>query len=232
MKESVSRAAGAGFATLFKALKALRPDRPIHPTGLALSGTIERSTSPTTSGIAWIDSLGSNAVEGRLSRSLGTPATWPDILGLALRIRTDTGPSDILLASTGTSRAGRWLLLPRRKAGPCAFTSLMPYKGTKGPVLLAALPEPKGPRLPAQPLAFRQALGGGNWNLGLHHATLTGPWTRFGTLTLAAEPTTDDTSTRFDPTTHPLPGAGTYQWASNLRSPAYATARTKKPGSA
>ncbi|MDP9998378.1 hypothetical protein [Pseudarthrobacter sulfonivorans] len=228
MKASVSRAAGAGFAALFKGLKTVRPDRPIHPSGVALTGTIKRSTSTTSSGIPWIDSPGSDAVEGRMSRSLGAPRRWPDILGLALSIHTDTGPAHLLLASTGASRAGRWLLLPRRDAGTSAFTSLMPYKGTNGPVLLAALPEPTGPRLPAMPLAFRQALGAGNWTLGLYYATLTGPWIRFGTLTLAAEPKTNDTRTRFDPAAHPLPGAGTYRWASNLRAPAYATARKDK----
>jgi hypothetical protein len=105
----------------------------------------------------------------------------------------------------------------------------MPYKGTNGPVLLAALPEPARPRLPAVPFAFRRALGTGNWTLGLYYATLTGSWVRFGTLILAVESKTKDTGTRFDPTAHPLPGAGTYQWASNLRAPSYATARKNKP---
>jgi hypothetical protein len=229
MKASVSRAAGAGFAALFKSLKALRPDRPIHPTGAALTGTIERSPGSNGSGIAWTDSPGSDAVEARLSRSLGTPAGWPDILGLAIRVPTDSGPADLLLASTGMSPAGRWFLLPRRDAGPGTFTSLMPYKGTNGAVLLAALPEPSGQRLPATPEAFRKALGTGTWILGLYHATPTGPWTRFGTLTLATDPNIDDTRTRYDPTAHPLPGAGTYQWAANLRAPAYATARRTRP---
>lgn len=222
MKESVSRAAGAGFAALFKSLKTLRPDRPIHPTGVALTGTIERSPG-AGSGIAWIDSPGSDAVEARLSRSLGTPSGWPDILGLAIRTVTDTGPADLVLASTGMSRTGRWFLAPHRSTS--SFASLMPYKGPNGPVLLAVLPEPTGPRLPATPEAFRQALGTGIWVLGLYHATPTGPWTRFGTLTLAADPDTADTRTRYDPTIHPLPGAGTYRWAANLRAPAYATAR-------
>lgn len=227
MNARISRAAGAGFAALFKSLKALRPDRPIHPAGVALTGTIERYPGTTDSGIGWIDSPGNDPVEARLSRSIGTPARWPDILGLAIRIHRDTGPADLLLASTGTSRAGRWFLAPHRKTS--SFTSLMPYKGTHGPLLLATLPEPAGPRLPATPEAFQQALGTGTWTLGLYHATPAGPWTRFGTLTLATAPHTADTRTRYDPTTHPLPGARTYNWAANMRAPAYATARTPAP---
>src|SRR5450830_397936 len=114
MKAMISRAAGTGLAALFKSLKAFRPDRPIHPAGVALTGTIERSPGTTGSGIGWIDSPGSATVEARLSRSLGTPPRWPDILGLAIRIHTDTRPADLLLASTGTSRASRWLLTPHR----------------------------------------------------------------------------------------------------------------------
>ncbi|MBG0741088.1 hypothetical protein IV500_17075 [Paeniglutamicibacter antarcticus] len=225
MKPSISGAAGLGFAALFRGVKALRPDRPIHPAGVALTGTVERSPTSTGSGIRWIDSPGTGAVTGRLSRSLGTPPGCPDILGLALRITTATGHFDLLLASTGMSRAGRWLLLPRRHAGTSAFSSLMPFKGTNGPVLLAAHADGTGMRLPASPEVFQKALGAGTWILGLYHGTPTGPWTRFGTLSLATDPEITDTKTRFDPTTHPLPGAGTYNWATNLRAPAYTTAR-------
>ena len=42
MTESLSRVAGLAFAAAFKALKVLRPDRPIHPAGVALTGTIEK----------------------------------------------------------------------------------------------------------------------------------------------------------------------------------------------
>ena len=156
MKTTLSGAAGVAFAALFKVLKTLRPDRPIHPAGVALTGTIERSPGTTGSGIRWIDSPGSEAVTARLSRSIGTPPEWPDILGLAIRITTETGHADLLLASTGMSRAGRWFLTPHRTASTSAFTSLMPYKGTNGPVLLAARPASTTPRLPSSPQAFRK----------------------------------------------------------------------------
>ena len=109
MKISFSGAAGQVLAASFKTLKVLRPHRPIHPTGVALTGTIEKWPGCAGSGILWIDSPGTAAVSARLSRSLGMPPGWPDILGLALRITTEAGPADVLLASTAMSRPGRLL---------------------------------------------------------------------------------------------------------------------------
>ena len=225
MRTSFSRTAGRAFAAVFTAIKILRPGRPIHPTGVLLNGTVDRRPGNTPSGIPWLDSPGSNPVRARISRSVGTPSGCPDILGLALRISTETGPADVLLASTPLSWPARLVLLPRRDAGNSSFTSLMPYKGAAGPVLLAVRREGPGPRLPATPDAFRRALGTGTWTLGVYHARPAGPWTRFGTLSLALDPEEADTATRFDPIKHTLPGAGTYWWAARLREPSYAAAR-------
>lgn len=229
MKNSFSGAAGQVLGAAFKALKVLRPDRPIHPTGVALTGTIEKPPGSVGSGILWIDSPGTAAVSARLSRSLGMPSGWPDILGLALRISTEAGPADVLLASTPMSWPGRLLLTAHRHASNCRLTSLMPYKGSRGPVLLAARPEVTGKGLPATPEAFRQALATDTWALGLYHARPTGPWTRFGTLLLTLDPAGADTTTRFDPLVRPLPGAGTYGWAGKLREPSYKAARRPLP---
>ena len=229
MNEPFSGAAGTAFAAAFKALKMLRPDRPIHPTGVALTGTIDRQPGAGSSGIAWVDSPGSDAVSARLSRSIGTPAGWPDILGLALRISTEAGPADVLLASTGMSRPGRLILTAHRHASNSKLTSLMPYKGSAGPVLLAAFPERAGRSLPATPEAFRRALDTASWTLGLYHARPAGRWIRFGTLALTLDPATADLPTRFDPLENSLPGAGTYGWTRRLRKPSYEVARQPAP---
>jgi hypothetical protein len=229
MKVDPSRAAGLAFAAGFRALKVLRPVRPIHPAGVALAGTIERHPGGSPSGISWIDSPGTNPVQARLSRSVGTPPGWPDIVGLALRVGTEAGPADVLLASTLLKWPGRLLLIPHRHASNSNLTSLMPYKGAAGPVLLAARTEQSGVRLPAAPGGFRKALGSGKWTLGLYHARPTGPWIRFGTLTLGLEPGEADATLRFDPLGHTLPGAGNYRWASRLREPSYSAARQPRP---
>ncbi|GAB3526956.1 hypothetical protein [Arthrobacter monumenti] len=227
MIERVSRAAGYGFAAIFAVLKVFRHKRPIHPQGVSLTGTIERFGA-ADSGLSWVDAPGVSPLHGRLSRSVGLPKSLPDIIGLGLRISDDGGSSDVLLASTGMSRVARFLLLPHKMASSARMTSLMPYRGDHGPVLLAARTlEPADP-LPSGPEAFRSALGARDWQLALYFASPSGEWNRFGTLFLRPDAGPVDTDLRFDPVLNPLPGAGIYGWTSRLRVPSYATARGRK----
>ncbi|NKX51298.1 SRPBCC family protein, partial [Arthrobacter deserti] len=138
MRNGPSEFAGRGLAQVFRALKTVRPVRPIHPHGVGLAGTLERHQCPVPSGIAWIGTPGTDAVQARLSRSAGLPPVFPDILGLALRVPAGSGHFDVLLSSTGMSRPGRFLLTARKTASAAAFTTVMPYRGAQGPVLLAA----------------------------------------------------------------------------------------------
>jgi hypothetical protein len=225
MEKDVAAAAGLLFARVFAAVKLIRPERPIHPAGLHLHGRLDREGGPFPSGIAWLDAAGSDDVQARLSRSVGLPPGWPDIVGLALRITVDGVPADILLASTGMSRAGRYVLRMRRSVGRAALTTMMPYQGSAGPVQLAARTlRPHGP-LPAEPQGFCRALGGTEWVLGLYHGRPDAPWQRFATLTLRPSAQAEDTPMRFDPMEHPIPGAGTYSWTQALREPSYSVAR-------
>jgi hypothetical protein len=163
-------------------------------------------------------------VAARLSRSLGLPGRCPDILGLALRFANDGTFSDVLLASTGASRAGRFALTLRRNAAAGVFSSLMPYKTASGPLLLAARTVSAPGQLRAEPRSFRSDLGQNAWILGLYHARPLGHWVRFGTLTLGTSGA-HDTPDRFDPVLNTLPGAGTYDWTAQLREPSYTAAR-------
>lgn len=226
-----SRAAGRAFTLPFSAIKVIRPHRPIHPEGVSLEGTVERfgakpgDSGSRPSGLGWIDTPGITEVHTRLSRSIGLPHASPDIIGLALRFSTPAGYADVLLASTGWSRSGRFLLTMCRGASSAKFSSLMPYKGVDGPVLLAARTLAAAHPLPAAPEEFRRALGCGTWTLGLYHARPLGPWIRFGTLSLQLDPAASDTSARFDPVKNPLPQAEIYPWTARLRVPSYSTAR-------
>lgn len=227
LSKGIQNLAGSGFAAVFRAIKAMRPVRPNHPHGIRLTGTLERDGGDggTASGIDWIDTPGSNPAVARLSRSLGLPAGLPDILGLAIRVTNVGREADILLASTGPSGIGRFILRPRRNAATTVFSSMMPYKSTSGPVLLAARTLEGPDRLPATPRAFPDSLEGSTWVLELHHATPLGPWNRFGKLTLRVDTGARDTGLRFDPVLNPLPGAGIYAWTRRLREPSYEAAR-------
>lgn len=226
-----SRVAGGAFTLPFAAVKLVRPQQPIHPEGISLIGTIERFGTATVDsrtgprGLGPLDTPGTANVHARLSRSVGLPHSCPDIIGLAIRLSTESGYSDILLASTGFSRPGRFLLTMHSHASRAKFSSLMPYRGDDGPILLAACTVAPSDSLPATPEEFRQALGTGVWDLGLYHARPLGPWERFGTLSLKSDPDASDTPIRFDPVKNPVAGTAIYPWTARLRVPSYSTAR-------
>ncbi|WP_026549944.1 hypothetical protein [Arthrobacter sp. Br18] len=233
MAQLFTTAVGHGFAGLFSAIKRVRPERPIHSRGLRLTGAVEVAPPGTASGIAWIDTPGTSTVAARISRSVGLPDGLPDVVGLAFRINdwpdaADAGlPADVLLSSTGWSRAGRFVLLPRFRADRSPLTTIIPYRGPHGPVLIGARTLGPAP-LPASLGAFGRTLGGEAWVLGLYHARPRGPWHQFGTMSLLLDLQGKE-DLRFDAVLNPLPGADTYGWTKRLREPSYAVARRPPP---
>jgi hypothetical protein len=228
-----ARLAGGALAALIAAIGTVRGPRPIHTTGLLLTGTLRwRPRSAVRSGIAWIDERpgGDVPVRARLSRGAALPAALPDVIGLAVRV--GDGEGDLLLSSTGTGVPGRFLLRPRRTPAGATLSTLMPYRGTAGPVLLAA--RTRAPAaLPARMERIRATLHATPWVLDLGFAGLTGPWHRFGGLELTPTPgPIDSADLRFDPVLHPPEGAGTYPWTRVLREPAYAVGRRDSRGAA
>ena len=235
----LTAALGRGFAGLFTPLKAVRPQRPIHPDGVWLTGTLTRTGPAVPSGISWLDGTGKDQIRARLSRSVGLPRWSPDILGLALRVPHGSDHFDVLLASTGASFPARFALLPQRNVMAAKFTSMMPYKGTKSAVLLAAFPLDPSGQLPATPAGLRAGLAKRPLELALCFSRPLGDWTRFGTLVLTLEQrdqadvtqTDGPSGLRFDPVRRALPGSETYAWTRALREPSYAVARAA-PGEA
>ncbi|MGN6741928.1 MAG: hypothetical protein ACTHJL_01340 [Amnibacterium sp.] len=226
---SPTRIAGRALAGLMGALLRLRGPRPIHTTGVLLQGRITwRPASEAVSGIDWIDQRGAGTppqVTARYSRGASLPAALPDVLGLAVRLGTPHGPADLLLSTTGFGVPGRFVLAPRRAPGGAWFSTLMPYRGAYGPVLVAARSRTPG-ALPAHLEDLRAALQREPWRLELLFATPTGRWHRFADLELTPAPGPIDRPTpRFDAVRNPLPGARTYRWTRRLREPAYARAR-------
>ncbi|MDR6505184.1 SRPBCC family protein [Arthrobacter oryzae] len=231
-----SSLAGAAFGVVFRLLKTVRPERPIHPRGVSLRGVVQTGypaekehVSSEESGIGWIDNPGRYTVLARFSRSLGLPAPFPDVLGLALRLPDGGRPADLLFATTGLSVPGRFLLLPHRNLSRAAFTTLFPYRGARGPVLLAlkTVRTPEGARSAVTEGQLERSLSGGEWVLALSFANPGGSWRRFGTVTLEAEPGPRDTESRFDPIRNVLPGAETYAWTRRLRERSYAVAQSR-----
>ncbi len=218
--------AGRAFEGLFRVLKLARPDRPIHPKGLGLAGELTRTGNPhEASGLDWLDSPGQDAVEARFSRSIGLPQALPDVLGLALRVTPGVGtsgtggPADVLFSSTGWRLPGRFLLQPRLDVDGATMTTLMPYRGRKGPVLL-------GLRTVSLPAG---SLSSGEWVLGLYWARPAGRWRQCGELVLRAGSQPGDTRLRFNPLENQPPGAQTYAWTRRLRERSYRRAQRPAP---
>jgi hypothetical protein len=210
----LSAAAGAALGGVFGTLAKLRRGKPLHPHGVVYDAVVRRTGCPTWWDAPWLDSRGQNRGTVRLSRAVGLPGWLPDILGLALTFTDRHGDRhDLLLATTGLAPVGRFVLVPRRRARSASYTSLLPYRTPRGPVLLAAVPAP--PRLrPAEASAFR-----------LLAATPAGPWEEFATLELTGPAGAADAPLRLDPVLHALPGLRFPDVFALLREPAYAAAR-------
>lgn len=213
----VAQAGGQALKGVFAVLKVARPDRPIHTRGVMLDGTLTHHR--VFSGEEWLDSTGEEQVTARISRSAGLPDALPDIIGLALRI----GEADLLLSTTGQGLPGRFMLRPRRSLLEGPFTSLMPFQGRGGPLVLAARREGPGPD-PRRLAELRRVDAELQW--GLHYSRLRGPWTRFATLRLRVSDK-QSPQLRFDPTGCLPQGLSVYGWARALRDPSYALAQNQ-----
>jgi hypothetical protein len=206
---SVLTAAREGVAAVFGVGSELRDARVLHPDGTAFQATL------TTYGGSWgssvLDNPGRHGAIARVSRALGLPAAWPDIGGLAVRLPgrgAGGGPLDILLATTGTAPVLRHVLLP--DAGRRTHCSLLPYvTGSRRRVVLGARRR------------------GEDWDLLV--ATLTGPWQRWGSLSLE-QPLGQGESERlrFLPTLG-APDLQPVRLLRRLRARAYARSQAHRP---
>lgn len=198
---------GAVFLTVGRLRRGRR--KALHPRGAVVPGLVHRHGGAAT-GVAWLDEPGEDHVIVRLSRSLGLPPPCPDVLGLAVRIPVGVGQGygDVLLATTGSGKLGRYLLRPARRPDAATHSSLFPFRTPSGPILLAAFPSTDRPG-----------------HYALAHSGLTGDWTRFGTLQLLPPAEHADAPVSFDPVVNAVPGLDSYPWARRLRQYAYAGAR-------
>ena len=143
--EAALGVAGALLALLTRGVRALRRvDRPLHPRGVVVSGTLRTGDDPDAPGaVPPYD----GPVVVRVSRSVGLPPPLPDVHGLAFRWQTAGRTNDVLLSSAGTGRLRRFVLAARRSPWSGAFSTVMPFRTQDGPVVLAARPAPTtGPR--------------------------------------------------------------------------------------
>lgn len=198
-----------------------RVDKPMHPRGYVAPAALRRQGghggAAERSGAAFLDEAGEDDVLVRVSRSIGLPAPWPDVNGIAIRVPSPDAPggtADVLLSSTGDGRLTKYLLAPtlRETGGFCG--TLLPYGSPTGPVHLGA--------------RQRDAL---TWELSWSRAWAAGSaWTPFATLELdpTAVAAREDRDLAFDAVRAAPPGLEVLGWHRRLRAPSYAAARRSR----
>lgn len=204
MVGAVARGAGLVLEAATHVVSALRTaPKPLHPRGTVWAGEITRTGGGVVpTGVPWLDEAGTDEAIVRVSAAIGLPHGWPDIQGIAVHLPDQDG-ADLLFASTGAGRVTRSMLRLVRPTTRHVASTLVPYRGPRGPVMLAAtLVEP-------EQYALLRADGGG-------------PWIGFGHLRLVARL---EAERSYDPVARPLPGLRNYGWVERLRSPAYRAAR-------
>lgn len=200
----------------------------MHPNGVTVTGTLTPRVGRTPSGLAWLDELEPAqpvAITGRISRGIGLPAAFPDIQGLALRVPAPSaGLVDILTSSSGLGVPGRFGLTLRRSIAGARLSTIMPYRGADGPVLLMLIADAE-PRLPGDLDALARTLTSTPLRLRLLHASPRGRWRLVGQIDLRHDPVAAvDSDTRYDAVLS-APADNTYAWTRRVREPGYRLSR-------
>lgn len=209
LASAVATLPGTALALGLGALAAVRRNKPVHPAGKVGTGSLEITSPRPELGVPVLATTGAHACVARYSRTVGLPATWPDIDGLALRIE-DAG-ADVLLASTGVGRIGRFVFRARAAHTHGPVTTYLPVSTRTGSLLLRATP-------------LDQADPPTAWELSVAH--LGSAWRPVGVLRLTWGA---DRPVRFDPVANSLPGTRQYPVVTVLREPAYMVARRLVP---
>src|SRR4051812_40743913 len=121
-----------------------RHGRAVHAQGVELDAELTLDADSLL-GRA-LEVSGPSPVLVRVSRSVGLPGGWPDLLGIAVRAASGRGDEvlDVLFASVAGRGWAPPLLLPPRSWGRRAWSAAPPYPGGGHRVWLG-LETPPGP---------------------------------------------------------------------------------------
>lgn len=221
---SLAHGAGVTFAGMFGLVRRFR-SRPLHPHGVVLSGTLtlQNASAP---GVQDLGGPGELRVRVRVSRAAGLPRWLPDNQGLAITWGSAERRHDLLLASSGLGRLGRFALVPRWRPVTGPLSTLMPFIGSDGRrVVLAVVPTSS-----SRTRALGDPATGGGLDLTILSAHPRSGWTQAGSLSVppspAGDPPADDLALRFHPIEN-VPGTlAVPAWAALVRRPVYRRAQT------
>lgn len=199
MAGPIAAATGAVFAGLAR----LRHARPVHPHGVAFSGTLRLEPGP---GLDLLPALGAPRdvpAVVRLSRSFDPPRFIRDFLGVAVKLADLHGPGldqDFLTVSSLPGPLGHFVPVPARRYTWAAYSSLIPYRSAGRLVVLGALSRADAGGGTDELDAARGAAARGRLRFRLAVAPLAGPLLVVGELDLREElAAPDGEALRFNP---------------------------------
>ncbi|MCO1599117.1 phosphodiesterase [Micromonospora sp. RHAY321] len=209
------------------ALTRLRRGRLLHPAGRSFAAEVMIWGTPgPPTGVSLLDDPGRYRATVRLSKGVPTPGSWPDVLGLAVRVHSDAGrPFDLLVSSSGAAPFLRNLPLPRRRfAG--TYSTITCYRRGRRRLWLAALADPESIDLGDSLATVTEAARADAPRLVLAVASAVGPWRPIGQVTIGAQlDARQDAALAFDPVGNLPPelrAAGPLAW---LRDQTYRGSR-------
>jgi hypothetical protein len=216
------------------ALGRLRGGRLLHPAGRSFAGeTFIWGTPGPPTGVALLDHPGRYRTTVRLSKGTPTPGSFPDVLGLALRLHRDDGrPFDLLVSSSGAAPVLRNLPLPRRRFTG-TYSTIMCYRAGRRRLWLAALADPESADLGRSLATVAAATRADAPWLVLAVASAVGRWRPVGQVSLGAQLSAgEDAALAFDPARNLPPElrvAGPLAW---LRDQTYRGSRQARGATA
>ncbi|GGO08434.1 phosphodiesterase [Micromonospora parathelypteridis] len=199
-----SRSAGRDATAVERASAALgrrRRGRLLHPAGRSFVGeTVIWGTPGPPTGVGLLDDPGRYRTTIRLSKGTPTPGSWPDVLGLAVRLHRDTGrPFDLLVSSSGAAPVLRNLPLPRRRFTG-TYSTIICYRAGPRRLWLAALVDPDSVDLGRSLATVAAATRTDTPRLVLAVASAVGPWRPVGEVSIGAQlGAAEDAALAFDP---------------------------------
>ncbi len=203
----------AGVSFLFSALARLRRAPGVHPQRVGFAGRLVVDAANA------LLPEGDQPADLQLSKGAGTPGRWPDVLGIALRIRPSGDPWDFLFSTAGHGRLSRWIPVPSPDWNAVRYGSLAPYEvaGESWWLMLTPTGKPAGHASSADlharwPSRFTLSISGKDMN-----------WSEIGAVSLlspGAEVRTFDPVLNHPP--HALPAP---RWLRQLRELAYQGSR-------
>ncbi|HSP28939.1 MAG TPA: hypothetical protein VLN74_10365 [Ilumatobacteraceae bacterium] len=192
---------GIAAAALFSATSAIRGARTFHPIGAAFEATLTVE-QPAGVGVKLLDTPGTHDAVVRLSRGVGLRESWPDILGLALRVLDAHGSGahqDLLLVTSGERPIARHLFVPTTSFDGIRFSSVLPYRlGDRTVLFGARVDDVDGPRLLRNDIERDDTTNPVRFTIDI--ATLRGAWEQVARLDIGRQlPGQTADALRFNP---------------------------------